>query len=33
MAVLGGEKADGKSVVLGEMGAVQADADFALVRC
>ncbi len=33
MAVLGGEEADGEGVVLGEVGAVEADADFALARC
>ena len=33
MAVLGGEEADGEGVMFGELGAVKADADFALVRC
>ena len=33
MAVFGVEEADGEGVVLGEMGAVKADADSALVRC
>lgn len=30
MAVFGGEEADGEGVVLGEVGAVKADTDFAL---
>ena len=33
MAVLRGEKADGKSIILGEVGAAEADTDFALARC
>ena len=33
MAVLGGEEADGEGVVLGKMGAVEADTDFTLARC
>ncbi len=33
MAVLGGEEADGEGVVLGEMGAVEANTDLALARC
>ena len=33
MAVLGGEEANGKGVVPGQMGAVEADTDFALARC